>query len=101
MGIEMVPMINIVFLLLVFVILAGGSVRASKEQSELPVLRIDARGVLHLGAEQLPIELPLTRKLPEQLSVQVAADLPAEQLRHILSRLRQAGAINMELQAQP
>jgi biopolymer transport protein ExbD len=112
---QMAPMIDMVFLLLVFFLVVGTLARADKvreldlpesDQSEVPedparraIVSVEADGALYLGAEKLTLsqlEARLGRALAVQpeLSVEVRADraTPYGNIRPVLETCGQAGA---------
>lgn len=104
----MLPLINVVFLLLVFFMVAGQlgqkppvvveapeTDREAAPMAEVPKLSIDGQGRLYLGEKQLPVE-----RLREQGASLLSGPEPrlhadarvtTKQLRPVLQALREAG----------
>ena len=100
---DMLPVINLVFLLLVFVILTGGASSADKTQTGMRHLVIAGDGQLVLDGEALNAAA-LREKLrppPAQLHIEAAGALPAKTLVILLEDLQQAGVVHAELSRQP
>lgn len=113
---NLIPLINVVFLLLIFFMLAGRltppealPVTPPESRSPQPAetggltVLIDAQGQVALDGEPVPVaELParLARRLAEgRLAVQVKADagLEARRLVQLLDGLRKAGVEELDL----
>lgn len=111
---SMIPAINIVFLLLVFFMVAGQisasnpDVKVPLSQSEAPVsgtdtlIEIDAAGLMYLDhASEATHPATLTQVLKErsvrQLTVRVHRDLPAKHLDTVLTAARATGLQTIEM----
>lgn len=104
MEVNMLPMINIIFLLLVFVILTGGAVRPEHgpaEERETLVLMLDASGSMRLSGMSLSREQLLQRvpELRQPLEIRADEALPAPWLLELLQNLRAAGLEQVLLRA--
>ena len=112
---NVVPLINIVFLLLIFFMLAGTLRRAEPFAVELPeaptseveparetpVLSVGASGELSLDGRKLDEDALVTwlGTRPRAVSLQLRADarVPARRFLPLLDRLRDAGVVELEL----
>lgn len=117
---NLVPLINIIFLLLIFFMVAGNitasdvvAVDAPKSITQTPqteadvMLLVSAAGDVYLESQMVGLELLavlLSEQLtlssdPENFRVQVKVDaaLPVENLKAVLSSLRSAGLLRVSL----
>jgi biopolymer transport protein ExbD len=101
--IDLLPMINLVFLLLVFVILAGGAVRTVGSDAAMPDratvrIEIDQAGQLRIDGEPVALDVLATR-LVAGAPLQIDADprLPATRLLGLLEQLAAVGVGDAEL----
>lgn len=117
---SMVPAINIVFLLLIFFMVAG-QIKATKADLTLPdsisdqapstvhlLIEITADGQYHLNNEASTSDISTLNalfaahvvqiRLPERLTLKVHRDLPASTLDKILQLSRLSGLTHIEIQ---
>jgi len=104
MEVNMLPMINIIFLLLVFVILTGGAVRANLPSGDgraAVVLTIGAAGnMLLAGAPVTLAQLAeRVRQTGQPLDIRADHALPATRLLETLEALRSGGVEQASLRA--
>lgn len=103
--VNMLPMINIIFLLLVFVMLTGGAVRANlpsdEDERAAVVLTIGAAGDMRLTG--VPVTLAQlagrVRQTDQPLDIRADEALPATQLLETLEALRSGGIEQASLRA--
>jgi len=110
---SVVPMINVVFLLLVFFLLTAQIAPAPPFEVSLPEAATttppEAERVLHLGADGTPAlgeargaDVWAALATGEgRLTVRADADLPAADMARILSRLSAAGVADVTLTVRP
>lgn len=120
---NMIPLINIVFLMLIFFMVAGHisqksaikvalpySISEGHQQDDALVLMIDSNG--ELGFENKPIPVTAAREMIEKryqeaqdkeafkLLLKVDGKLPVDQLRTILSQIKQVGIKRVSIATQ-
>lgn len=112
-GENVLPLVNVVFLLLIFFMLAGTFAKPEKFKLEPPqaeaeatlenkifVLQINADGALAIAEETISVD-ELKQRIADQKAkkVQVKADatLEAKFLMHLMQTLAEAGATELQL----
>lgn len=111
---NILPLINVVFLLLIFFMLAGSlhtrapfdlkppdTANAADTELRAGVLAVSADGQLALGGEIVD-KAELRRRLAERdanqpLQIKADADLPADRLAELLALVREAGIAKVQL----